>query len=1270
MLFCTLTSEKESFVKTMPALQYREFLIPLLFLFITLALPTTATAQDTVTGAFEGIVSDSQTGAALKGALVEIINQQTGVAISLRTDYRGRFYQGLLIPGVYRIRVSTAGYQTREVLQRLKITYTGEVVPVPVALDPAGAAPVGLPSPTPAALTVADTDIRSSITTTDARRSGSFSEDELATLPLRNNSARTFDQLALLLPGVAPPPQTQGSVAGPGVGPGVGSAGQFVVNGLRSRGNNFTVDGSDNNDEDIGVRRQGFVALVPQPIESVQEYQVITLLAPAQFGRNIGGQVNAVSKSGGNETHATLYGTFNSSQLNARNFFDTTFGRTSTALRAGGKPVLRNGQPLIVTNQSGGEDSLTFTQGGFVMGGPLVPSQPGKGRSMFYFISAEGQVTNATRESSFAVPTVEERGIFGSGATGLSQDPFSGGAIVAFPTTVSGDAIFSLFPFPNNPNGVYGANTLTHVLPASEEGKILSGKVDANFRAGERQQGFTSRYNFTEDWRDIPVTGGAIFSGLRARVRTQNLSNFLNSEITRPGAAWQIFNQVRASYGRTRLNFDELRDTQFLKPSRLAVRPNEGQFLLNAPLRVNDTIPGSNSVLYNSFFNFNTEDILGPVGQVSIAGYSPVGADVFNFPQRRVNNTYQLADTMTIRGGNHNFTLGADFHRSELNSELPVNARPLITFSGSPRLVRDQQGNFEFSGFVNAVDLTAASAPSGVFQAVTPGISSAINLRYYQYNYFGQDEWRLRPNLSFSLGLRYEYNTPPRELNRRIENTFNDPSLSLVPGFAQFLDGRTQIFDPDRNNLGPRLGVAYSPDWFGKTRTTVMRAGYGIFYDQALGAVVSQSRNVFPNFLTLNFAGGLPTQVAGVPIQNSVGFRITDPSLPFFPCGVGANGQPLFFPVTQSGTLNTLNPAVSLQCLVAINTSFPGGFGFTLPSRTFEMPAAHHYAFTFEQQLKASLVLSVAYVGTQGRHLIRLTTPNLGPNAFLFPTTINVVNNEPNISGFAIGPGQHIEPTGIVLGSRPLSTAGPVNIYESSANSRYDSMQIQLRGRFPKAAQYQVAYTLSRAVDDVSDIFDLAGASALPQNSLISGERAAANFDARHRLSYNFAYDLPALRNHPKAVRLLLGGLQIASLGSYQTAQPFTVNNIWDVNLDGNLTDRLNTTQGLQITGDRSRPLVLTAPDATSLVAPIGQDGRIGRNAFRASNLIDLDLSLSKNFFVAGGRRLILRADVFNFINRANFGIPVRWLGAIGFGQATETVTPARRVQFVVKYSF
>lgn len=199
--------------------------LSLLITSIVLALPSVAQAQDTVTGAFEGLVSDSQTGAALKGAIVEIINEQTGVAISLRSDYRGRFYQGLLIPGVYRIRVSTTGYETREVLQRLKITYTGEVVPVPMALDPASPTPgpVGVPTPTPTPLAVEDTEIRSGINSNDARRSGSFSEEELSALPLPNHSSRSFDELALLLPGVSPPPQTLGSVAGPGVGPGVAS---------------------------------------------------------------------------------------------------------------------------------------------------------------------------------------------------------------------------------------------------------------------------------------------------------------------------------------------------------------------------------------------------------------------------------------------------------------------------------------------------------------------------------------------------------------------------------------------------------------------------------------------------------------------------------------------------------------------------------------------------------------------------------------------------------------------------------------------------------------------------------------------------------------------------------------------------------------------------------------------------------------------------------------------------------------------------------------
>jgi len=1231
-------------------------------------------AQDTVTGAFEGMVTNSQTGEAVAGASVQIINQQTKQAIPKTSDTRGRFYQGLLSPGIYLIRVSATGFQTKEVRQRLFITRTGEVVPVPVALDPAPSASTATQTPTPTpAQTEVDTDIRARINVADGQRGGALTEEEVSSLPLGTTTiVRSFDELALLLPGVAPPPQTLGSVAGPGVGAGVGTAGQFSVNGLRSRANNFTVDGSDNNDEDIGVRRQGFLSLVPQPIESIKEYQAITLLAPAQFGRNIGAQVNAVSKSGGSDTHGTLFGLFNASQLNARNSFDTMLGNQTTQLRAGGRPVLRNGRQVGVTNESGGEDSFTAGQFGFVLGGPLVPNtvrHPHRG--FFYFISAEGQLVNATKEESFAVPTVEQRGLFGTGASGLARDPLTGRDLqctpqlceFGFPTTVSGDAVFSLFPFPNNPAGLYGANTFTQVLPSGGQGRVFSGKTDGNFAVHGRPQQLTVRYNYTDDYRDIPATGGALFSALRARVKTQNLSNFLNSELSAPGSARPVFNQVRASYGRTRLVFDEIRETQFLRASRLAnsFAPEARQFLLNAPLLANDTLPNGTNVLYDNFFNFDVEDVFGPTGQISIAGYSPVGVDVFNFPQRRVNNTYQLADSLTARLPHHSLAFGVDMRRSELNSDLPRNARSLITFNGAPRLVSTTAGQTELRGFFNPLDLAAASAPSGVFQALTNGTGSAINLRYYQLNFYAQDDWRVRRNLLLSVGLRYEYNTPPRELNRRIENTFNDPALALVPGLRAFEAGRTRIFDPDRNNFAPRASIAYATHLFGSKRTTVLRAGAGVFYDQALGAVVSQSRNVFPNFLTLNLAGG-------VPVGGGVGFNITDPSLPFFPCP-DDNGGLRLFALTQAGSLNQLNRAVPLACLVSINNSFPGGFGVTLPERRLEMPTAYHYAFTFEQQLVERLVFSAAYVGTQGRHLLRLTTPNLGPDAFLIPTAINIVNNQPNVVGRALGPGQRIDVDGVILGGRPVNQAGSVTIYESSANSGYNSLQLQLRGHWQRAMQFQLAYTYAHATDDVSDIFDLAGASALPQDSFnLAAERGAANFDVRHRLAYNFIYDLPVF-THTFA-RAIFGNLQLAGSGSLQTGQPFTVNSIFDVNLDGNLTDRLNTNDGLVVTNDRRQPLRLTVADPTTLLAPVGHNGRVGRNSFRAGNIVVLDLALAKRFNLTTQQSLIVRAEIFNFINRANYGIPVRFLEAPGFGQATNTVTPARRLQITLKYSF
>src|SRR5205085_7607312 len=237
------------------------------------------------------------------------------------------------------------------------------------------------------------------------------------------------------------------------------------------------------------------------------------------------------------------------------------------------------------------------------------------------------------------------------------------------------------------------------------------------------------------------------------------------------------------------------------------------------------------------------------------------------------------------------------------------------------------------------LDLAASSAASGFIQTLAT-TDSTIHLRYLQLNFFGQDEWHLRPNLSLSYGLRYEYNTSPHELQQRIEAAFSDPRLSLAPGLAHFIDGRTKIFDSSRRNFAPRIGLAYAHNFFGAARPTLIRAGYGIYYDQILGAVVSQSRNVFPNFVTINTAGGI---LAHTTLD---AFDFFNPASPL-PNDLNPLGN-----LVAAGTLNRLNPGLTLEALTDfINSAFKDSYGATLPARRLKTPTAHQYSITLEQQL-------------------------------------------------------------------------------------------------------------------------------------------------------------------------------------------------------------------------------------------------------------------------------------------------------------------------------
>jgi hypothetical protein len=1255
------------------------FCLSALITLICLTLPD-AQAQTITSGAIRGNVYEVGTRTPILGATITVTNRDTGLVRSALTDATGEYFIKVLPVGVYTVNGSKPGYEivpTSTTNIPVRILDPSVVTPPPIELrnlgttavaatPPAGAQPQ--PAGQRATQTTGQTttgqtgaapaDVSESeqlVNTTNASRTQHFDSRQMLALPLPG--IRTFDDLAFLAAGVAPPPKAIGNVVGPGIGPGVGTSGQFAVNGIRSRANNFTIDGSDNNDEEVGVRRQGFTSLVPQSIESMQAVQITTLLPEPQLGRNMGAQINAVSRSGGREFHGALYGFFTDRRLKARDTFDLTGGPATFPLArsSDGSPVrigrlttagqLVDVRPLAPANPVGGENPFTRGQYGFALGGPVV-----KDRTHF-FVSYEHQDINASRESHFAVPTIAHRGLFTSGEAGLVDT--AGNPV--YPTSIPGNAFLSLFPFPNNPGGPYGPATFTQILPAGADGDIFSIKLDQNINAFGQRHILSGRYNFTNDDTILPVTGEALYSTLQALVRTQNLALLFDSPISARAA-----NQFRLSYGRTSLRFNEVRNPALLPAGRNLTSARERAFLLNAPYVYNAST--ATESIFQILDGFETESLTGPLGQVVVTGYSPLGVDVFNFPQQRTNNTYQLADTFIYDVSNHRFTTGLDVRWTHLNSFIDRNFRPLAVFNGAQdiaRLVDPTTPSINQQGFYFGRDYLAVGAPTGFFQTFSRGVpDSTIGLRYWQNNLFFSDQIRVRPNFTLTLGLRYELNTVPKEMNRRIESTFNSPEVQryiaierqltgavfgqAVSGFENFLAGRFKIYKTDANNIAPHVAFAWDPFKDGKTS---IRAGYGIYYDQILGAVISQSRNVFPNFLTINFGGYNPDCVT-----NPAGCIQT-----LFHRLVAENP---YFTYARPGTLNQYNGAFNDPVLGMINAAFltnvTTGPGFILPDAHLETPYAQHWGLTVERELWRDFLFSVGYVGTKGTHLLRTATPNLGPNSIAYVSGIFAEQPFPNAPS-ALFPaffGINVPPSrsGLIPDFRPFPFLGSFTSIESDGNSNYHSLQVQLNKRFAHGVQLTTAYTWSHAIDEASDLFDMAGAPALPQDSFNrAAERGDANFDIRHRFAYSLIWDLPGFTRKD-----VLGGWQIASIGSFQTAQPYSVLFCCDINRDGNASDRISF-------------LSATAADPGS--AP--------RNTFRAQGMALVNLAVNKIFTIGEDNRMEIRTEIFNLFNRAHYGIPVNRLffGNLGIEPLTQknyvdTRVPARTIQFALKYNF
>jgi len=316
----------------------------------------------------ELVVTDTKSGDTVKTVTIKHTGHSQQNSSQARMPRLNTFELDSIKEGEYLLSVSAIGYRSALLLLRVSDEGTFEI------LDGMGqnlAAPPLIEMEPQAELSSRNrindeqTVSRQNFTGT---QQAEFKGAIIEALPL--GGLRRIDDLALLLPGVATAPESF-TRTGPSIGPFIGTSGEYAINGLRPRQNSFTADGSDNNDEEVGARRQGFVAGLTQSVESVSDFQVITLLPDARFGRAIGGQVNVISKYGQSAFHGSAWGFLTGTPFRASDPFDGTVTDYPTALRqlipvtangrADGRPVRLDLGPTPVPGLIA-QDGLAYTQ--------------------------------------------------------------------------------------------------------------------------------------------------------------------------------------------------------------------------------------------------------------------------------------------------------------------------------------------------------------------------------------------------------------------------------------------------------------------------------------------------------------------------------------------------------------------------------------------------------------------------------------------------------------------------------------------------------------------------------------------------------------------------------------------------------------------------------------------------------------------------------------------------------------------------------------------
>jgi hypothetical protein len=1170
----------------------------------------------------QGTVQDTK-GGVVVGAKVTVTNQDTGATHDTVTTAQGFYRINELPPGNYTVTTEAAGF---------KQSISKDIV-------------VAAEQPQGFDVTLAVGNVQESVTVTassggleteNANINTTIGSQEVLTLP---QFGRDPYELLRLTPGVFGDAARQGngnSFALPQqVGPGGSNNAvfqaenqvQIVSNGQRVTANNYTLDGVS-----VDSLSNGGAAVITPNQESVQEIVVTSASYNAEQGRNSGAQIEVISKGGTNNYHGSGLIKFNDKGLNAFNKF---YGANNVPLKS---IPCEGGSFNIVAQHCPTRNDQKYRDFAGSFGGPIIHNK------LFFFFSYEGlRLTNTTvnRSVKFETPAFEQY-VKQVNPNSIAAKIFSTPGIAPrITTTISQTDCCSLITNPSDPN--------FHPLGTWYQPGVAIGQAVGNGPDG------------IPDWGvfDTQVPNSSSGNQYNARVDY----NRGNDQFF---ASTYVVNLNNVNGGNRPIEDVTLAPKNYVGTlgwtrTISAVIVNEARFNFTR-FSFNQNQPSGKTnygIPQIQLFDFDAGG-LGDIGTLMGIGQSGTT------PGKLAENTFAFRDTLNWVRGAHALKFGVDITREQNNDDEPGFERPQYKFRGLLNFANDACCFFESV----AVDPNTGGLPNGQ--------------RYFRtaaYSLFVQDDWKLRSNLTLNLGLRWEYFPPLTEKNGLISN-YIFGSQGFVNGSVQTVK---QLYNPDKNNFGPRIGFAWSPNLLGQK--IVLRGGFGVLFNRPFNSEYSNIRQNTPFFAQASTCCFFdPGKITGPPPGSGIQYGIGSSAL----ATSYAPNSNFSFGVAPDGAL-CANTACTQITKVDI-------FG-ALPNE----PTPYVYVYSLQTQVEPirNWQFTLGYQGSRSRKLARTIdlnrfhpgdtfdpcTPNSATPLCVPPGNIDGVQSA-SPDGVACGPANPACPAPIVVGNNRFAR---VFIPLPDVNASFDAMIAQATHRFARGFSISALYTWSHTIDTSS--YEIGAEQTDPFNQAIN--KGNSDFDVRQNFGLSAYWELPIFRGRHDLIGTVAGGWTLGGILSKHSGFPFTAligacNPNQDRNGDGFCPDMPMAYTGGIISSPSKQdwqngvfPNPKTSFPGAANPVPAGTfgPGCHCRNIFEGPGFTQLDLSFGKNFALPNSRwlgenaKLEFRSNFFNALNTLNLESlapatsPTDITNTGQFGRPLDGLS-GRVIEFQLRFSF